>query len=92
MAQIVAQPGDLRVRRTRKVLKSALIELTIEKGFAAVTVQDIADRAMINRATFYRHYLDKYDLLGQYMNLPPRKKKSRSPARNTPIWANRRPG
>jgi AcrR family transcriptional regulator len=59
---------DLRVRRTRKLLQQALIELTIEKGFAAVTVQDIAERAMVNRATFYRHYLDKYDLLDQYMN------------------------
>jgi AcrR family transcriptional regulator len=68
MTHIVVQPEDLRVRRTRKVLKSALIELTIEKGFAAVTVQDIANRAMVNRATFYRHYLDKYDLLDQYMS------------------------
>ncbi len=68
MTHIVSQPEDLRVRRTRKLLKSALIELTIEKGFAAVTVQDIAERAMVNRATFYRHYLDKYDLLDQYMN------------------------
>jgi len=47
------------------VLKSALIEPTIEKGFAALMVQDLADRAMVNRATFYRHYLDKYDLLDQ---------------------------
>src|SRR3954453_10600115 len=68
MTHIASQPEDLRVRRTRKLLKGALIELTIEKGFAAVTVQDIADRAMVNRATFYRHYLDKYDLLDQYMN------------------------
>jgi len=67
MTHIVDQPEDLRVRRTRKLLKSALIELTIEKGFAAVRVQDIADRAMVNRATFYRHYLDKYHLLDQYM-------------------------
>jgi AcrR family transcriptional regulator len=44
-----------------------LIELTIEKGFTALTVQDIADRAMVNRATFYRHYLDKHDLLDTYM-------------------------
>jgi AcrR family transcriptional regulator len=62
------QSEDLRVRRTRKLLQQALIELTIEKGFAAVTVQDIAERAMVNRTTFYRHYLDKYDLLDQYMN------------------------
>jgi AcrR family transcriptional regulator len=68
MAHIVEQPEDLRVRRTRQLLKRALIELTIEKGFAAVTVQEIAARAMVNRATFYRHYLDKYDLLDQYMS------------------------
>jgi AcrR family transcriptional regulator len=67
MAQNKQQPEDLRVRRTRKLLTQALIELTIEKGFAALTVQDIADRAMVNRATFYRHYLDKHDLLDKYM-------------------------
>ena len=58
---------DLRVRRTRTLLQKALVELTSEKGFANVTVSDIAERAMINRSTFYRHYLDKYDLLGQYL-------------------------
>jgi AcrR family transcriptional regulator len=68
MAQNKKQTADLRVRRTRKSLMQALIELTIEKGFSAITVQDIADRAMVNRATFYRHYLDKYDLLDHYMN------------------------
>ncbi|GHO84135.1 TetR/AcrR family transcriptional regulator [Dictyobacter formicarum] len=59
---------DLRVRRTRKLLQQAFIELTVEKGFAALTVRDITERAMVNRSTFYRHYLDKYDLLEQYMN------------------------
>lgn len=68
MAQNRRPTEDLRVRRTRKALMQALIELTIEQGFAAITVQDIAERAMVNRATFYRHYLDKYDLLEQYMN------------------------
>ena len=67
MAQNKQQAEDLRVRRTRKLLMQALIELTIEKGFTALTVQDIADRAMVNRATFYRHYLDKHDLLDKYM-------------------------
>ncbi len=68
MSQKKKQNEDLRVRRTRKMLMQALIDLTIEKGFSAITVQDIAERAMINRATFYRHYLDKYDLLDKYMN------------------------
>ncbi|WP_165422961.1 TetR/AcrR family transcriptional regulator [Ktedonosporobacter rubrisoli] len=62
-----AEIEDLRVRRTRKLLVQAFIELTIEKGFAALTVSDITERAMVNRSTFYRHYQDKYDLLNQYM-------------------------
>ena len=59
---------DLRVRRTRKMIQEALLELTVEKGYPNISVQDIADRAMINRSTFYRHYLDKDDLLVQYMD------------------------
>lgn len=59
---------DLRVRRTRKLIQQAFIELTVERGFTELTVQDIADRAMVNRSTFYRHYLDKYDLLHKYMD------------------------
>jgi AcrR family transcriptional regulator len=58
---------DLRVRRTRKLLQKALLEAASEKGFAHVTVRDIAERAMVNRATFYRHYEDKYDLLAHYI-------------------------
>jgi AcrR family transcriptional regulator len=54
---------DLRVQRTHKFLQEAMIELITEKGFDAITVGDIAERAMINRATFYRHYQDKYDLV-----------------------------
>src|SRR5690242_3716923 len=59
---------DLRVRRTRKLLQQALIEGTVEKGFAALTVRDITERAMVNRSTFYRHYIDKYDLLEQHLS------------------------
>jgi AcrR family transcriptional regulator len=59
---------DLRVRRTRKLIQQAFLELTVEKGFSTITVQDIADRAMVNRSTFYRHYLDKYDLLDKYLD------------------------
>lgn len=59
--------GDLRTRRTRLALREALLALIEERGFDAVIVQDIADRAMINRVTFYKHYRDKYDLLEQTM-------------------------
>ena len=58
-------PTDPRVLRTHKLLQEALIELTAERGFDAVTVGDIAKRATVNRATFYRHYQDKYELLEQ---------------------------
>lgn len=58
---------DLRVQRTQKLLQKALIELTSEKGLANVTVRDLTERAKVNRSTFYRNYLDKYDLLGQYL-------------------------
>lgn len=56
---------DLRIRRTHRFLQEAMIELITEKGFEAITVGDIAERAMINRATFYRHYQDKYDLVAK---------------------------
>ena len=58
---------DLRIRRTRKLLQKAMLEAAGEKGFAQVTVRDITKRAMVNRATFYRHYQDKYDLLTHYL-------------------------
>lgn len=58
---------DLRIRRTRQLLQKAMVELTVEKGFDAITVRDITERAQVNRSTFYRHYLDKVDLLDKYM-------------------------
>ncbi|HET8851550.1 MAG TPA: TetR/AcrR family transcriptional regulator [Ktedonobacteraceae bacterium] len=54
---------DPRVRRTRQLLQQALLELMQEKRFASVTVHEIAERATVNRATFYTHFADKYDLL-----------------------------
>ena len=54
--------GDLRVRRTQKLLREALISLIEERGFDALTVGEIASRAMVSRAAFYRYYQDKYDL------------------------------
>ncbi|MCG7407191.1 TetR/AcrR family transcriptional regulator [Paenibacillus sp. ACRRX] len=54
--------ADRRVKRTKRKIRRALIELLNEKDFGAVTVQDIAERADINRGTFYLHYQDKYDL------------------------------
>lgn len=56
---------DPRIQRTRKLLQDAFIELADERGFDAITVGDIVKRANVNRATFYRHYEDKYVLLEQ---------------------------
>ena len=54
---------DPRVVRTRQFLRDAMVALIGKKGFNAITVQDIAERAGVNRATFYLHYKDKNDLL-----------------------------
>ncbi len=88
---------DLRIRRTHKFLQEAMIELITEKGFEALTVGDIAERAMINRATFYRHYQDKYDLMTKIFeettnelveNMKPIQKDTRQSEAQTPpeIW------
>ena len=53
---------DRRVQRTRELLQKALIELIDERGYAAITIQDIVDRANIGRTTFYKHYTSKDDL------------------------------
>lgn len=58
----MARKIDLRVKRTNKMIIDAFIKLVEEKGYDQVTIQDIADEAMINRATFYAHYKDKPDL------------------------------
>jgi AcrR family transcriptional regulator len=58
-----ARPDDRRVRRTRDRLQAALIPLILEKGYDAVTIQDLLDRADVGRTTFYAHYRDKDDLL-----------------------------
>ena len=55
--------NDPRVKRTRQLLEQALFDLLREKDFHAITVQDIAERATVNRATFYAHFTDKYDLM-----------------------------
>ncbi|MDO9302291.1 MAG: TetR/AcrR family transcriptional regulator [Anaerolineales bacterium] len=54
---------DRRIQRTRQGLQDALLALILEKGFDAVTVQDVIDRANVGRSTFYAHFQDKEDLL-----------------------------
>jgi AcrR family transcriptional regulator len=54
---------DPRIKRTRQMLFQALQELLAEKGFDAITVQDIAERSTLNRGTIYDHFADKFALL-----------------------------
>lgn len=54
--------ADLRVKRTQKAIKIALLQLIETKGFEKITVKDITDEAEISRNTFYLHFEDKYDL------------------------------
>lgn len=54
---------DRRVRKTRNAMGEALVALILEKGYDAITIQNITDRADVAHATFYRHYRDKDELL-----------------------------
>ena len=58
----VGEKTDPRVKRTRDLIQRAFMELLQERGFEAIRVQDIAERATINRATFYAHFVDKFAL------------------------------
>ena len=53
---------DRRTLKTQKALRDALAELLAEKKLEKITVQEIADKADVNRVTFYKHFLDVYDL------------------------------
>lgn len=59
---------DRRIKRTRNLLHEALTDLIIEKGYEAITIQDIIDRANIGRSTFYTHFDDKEALLKSNIN------------------------
>lgn len=54
---------DPRIIRTRKLLMDAFIKLTYKRDFKDITIKAITDEATVNRATFYSHFKDKYDLV-----------------------------
>jgi len=54
---------DRRTQKTKKLLAEALRELILAKGYDAVTIQDIIDKANVGRSTFYAHYENKDQLL-----------------------------
>src|SRR5262245_35873900 len=73
--------SDRRIQRTQQLLRQAFLDIVVEKGFGATSIQDITERANVNRGTFYTHFADKYELLDSVMreqfhqqlasNLPP---------------------
>lgn len=56
---------DRRIRYTRRVIRQSFLELLTSKPLGKITVKEICDKADINRATFYAHYSDVYELLGK---------------------------
>src|SRR5689334_23385755 len=56
---------NVRLKRTQKLLREALIVLIEERGFDTLTIGELTERAMVSRAAFYRNYQDKYDLVEQ---------------------------
>src|SRR6516165_11025185 len=53
---------DLRIRRTRSLLSNALVALMQEKAINKITLQEVLDRAVVGRSTFYLHYRNRDDL------------------------------
>ena len=57
--------NDARVRYTRKMIEESFLTLLQTKTVNRITVKEICEMAQVNRATFYKHYADPYDLLEQ---------------------------
>ncbi|WP_242874747.1 MULTISPECIES: TetR/AcrR family transcriptional regulator [Clostridium] len=59
--------NDLRVIRTYKSLTEAFLQLMSEKHFENITINELCERAMIRRTTFYKHFADKYEFFGFFV-------------------------
>src|SRR6202051_427384 len=62
-SESTTETTDPRIVRSRRMLMEALLRLLNKKEFEAISIQEIADEATLNRATFYLHYPDKNALL-----------------------------
>ncbi len=60
---ILTKQTDLRVIKTKKALTETLISILKEKNFSEITVNEICHASLIHRTTFYKHFMDKFDLL-----------------------------
>ncbi|GGC78599.1 TetR family transcriptional regulator [Thalassobacillus devorans] len=63
----MAEKTDPRILRTRKLIMDAFMTLSEKKKFKDITIKDITQEATVNRATFYYHFTDKYDLLDKVL-------------------------
>jgi len=63
-----AKKDDRRVKYTKMVLRDSLLKLLSEKDISRITIKEICENADVNRATFYAHYTDQYDLLAKIEN------------------------
>ncbi|WP_227494676.1 TetR/AcrR family transcriptional regulator [Bacillus mycoides] len=59
---------EMKVAKTRELLRTTLLDLIEEKGFDSISVRDITLKAGLNRGTFYLHYRDKHDLIERTQN------------------------
>lgn len=59
---------DLRIIKTYKALHESFTELLDTKSFEELTVNELCDKAMIRRATFYKHFEDKYEYFDFYLS------------------------
>lgn len=65
---MVKKSNDLRFVKNKIAMQNAFIELSLEKGVRNVTVKELAERAMVNRMTFYSHYDSLADLVSEYVD------------------------
>ena len=56
---------DLRIQRTKRCITEAFLKLRTQKPLEKITIKELSELAMINKATFYSHYTDIYDLSEQ---------------------------
>ncbi|MBI1259006.1 MAG: TetR family transcriptional regulator [Chloroflexi bacterium] len=58
---------DRRIQRTQRALMDALVTLSLEKGYDAISIRDITERANVSYSTFFRHYAEKDELLSELL-------------------------
>jgi AcrR family transcriptional regulator len=59
---------DRRSQRTRRLISEAFVELLLEKGYDAITIREVIERANVGRSTFYSHFKDKEELFASQLD------------------------